>query len=77
MHSLYLFFLFFFQSKKIIFDANGGVHFNAKFLPTSSDSPDGSIKKGYKLCACVNTGALYRVPVVSGVTTCRTVEKMC
>ena len=81
-----MFFVFFFftsnhdllsqQNKEIIFDAAKGIYFDGNARVTPTGRPVSSTKR-FKLCACLNTGKLFRVAVNSSFSTCTTVEKFC
>lgn len=62
------------SSKKIVFDAFGGVQFGNR-LPLESQSGR-PVSEVYKLCACINTGQLFRVRVNSSSTTC-SAQRIC
>ena len=62
------------QSKEIVFDAVNGVHFGDRFPLSQSGSPASEL---YKLCACINTGQLFRVKVTSNGSTCVTARGVC
>ena len=70
--------LFFFlpQNKEIIFDAAKGVYLDGAVRVTPTGSPVVSANR-FKLCACLNTGKLYRVAVNSTFSTCATIETLC
>lgn len=64
---------------KIMLDAGSGVHVAGSALdmvmPTGAP---GSVLGKHKLCACINTGKLYRVAVVNTTfSTCSTVKNVC
>lgn len=61
----------------ITFDASSGVYVNGNALDMPTAAPGSSSGK-YKLCACINTGKLYRVEVLNSTfSTCSTVEIVC
>lgn len=61
-------------SKEIVFDAANGVHFGDRLPLSQSGSPASEL---YKLCACINTGQLFRVKVTSKNSTCVTARGVC
>lgn len=63
-------------SKEIIFDAAKGIYFDGDALVTPTGTPVSSPDR-FKLCACLNTGKLFRVAVNSSFSTCITVEEFC
>lgn len=64
---------------KIMLDAGSGVHIAGGALDTVMPTgAPGSVTGKHKLCACINTGKLYRVAVVNTTfSTCSTVENVC
>ena len=64
------------QNKEIIFDAAKGIYFDGDALVTPTGTPVSSPNR-FKLCACLNTGKLFRVAVNSSFSTCTTAEKFC
>lgn len=61
------------SSSEIVFDGKDGVDIVG--LPVSqSGSPTSNV---YKLCACLNTGELFRVVVNSSSSTCYTANNVC
>ena len=64
------------QNKEIVFDAAKGVYFDGDALATPTGAPVASSNR-FKLCACLNTGKLFRVAVNSSFSTCTTVETFC
>ena len=57
-------------------DAKGGVYISSR-VPETPKGAAVSLLERFKLCACVNKGELFRVPVNSTVSSCKTLEKMC
>ena len=70
----FCFVLFFSQSKKIVFDAADGVYVGDRVPESNSGSPQAEV---YKLCACINTGQLFRVKATPSDPTCAVAPGLC
>lgn len=61
-------------SKKIVFDAADGVYVGDRVPESNSGSPQAEV---YKLCACINTGQLFRVKATPSDPTCAVAPGLC